>query len=255
MNPFAQTYGSHGFGSVESFYSRALAAQQSAYALPNIQALLDQQGQFASHLYNLNNHLSSAEKDGWSDSIPVIEGFVAQYPAASTPSQLRPDLATIVRTFYTRYLPGDMVDQPGVDFWTGVAINNGADGLMDVEEGFRVQAVNDGKFTAATLPAPQYFTIVPDDEVVPVDQGDDDAPADDGGNVPVNDTTPVVTTPVVTTPGEPGILDGLLAKVSEGFNQLSESTGVDKQYLQIGAAGLLIGGVFYLNSQSGKGKR
>lgn len=177
-----------------------------------------------------------------------------QPPPSQRPSDLRPDLAVIVRGFYERYLhrSGAQVDEAGLEFWVQVIINDGAAGLENAERGFRVQAVNDGVFTAATLPAPQYFSLgvsepapdpVPVPYVPPPSNGDRT-----GGGI----TTPPAGTNKMTDTTEVGFLANIENTISDLFERAATATGINKSYLELGAVAVVIGGLVWANSSEGR---
>ena len=169
----------------------------------------------------------------------LLNPQMTQLPAQSLADQY-PDLATIVRHFYQRYLnrTGAAVDPSGENYWIQVIINDGSAGRANAETAFRVQAVNDGLFTESTLPAPEYFSL--GDDVV--DETGDDTSTDDEV---VDDTTDDT-----ATDDDGGVLGGIQSAIGGIFDQLEETTGISRNYLQIGAVGLGIAALVYFNSDS-----
>lgn len=152
-------------------YHAALVAFDRASNLSNFAALNVPGSPFYQAYHNLQNsllaiqrgELSVASQRGglieWSAQLNSFNAPVRLPPEHI--SDLHPDLAAIVRRFYSRYLhrTGTQVDDEGLDFWVQVIVDDGAAGNANAERGFRVQAVNDGVYTEATLPAPEYFSL------------------------------------------------------------------------------------------------
>jgi hypothetical protein len=252
----------HGFGAVspetidptaDPVYAAGMAASARAHALPNFLQLFDGTSSFFNILANLDNELQSWRETGHAYDANVtatrttqlntlINSLTAEEPPGNPidtvpVSQQFPAIAVIVRKLYDRYLhrTGSQVDQDGLDYWCQVIINDGAAGNANAERGFRVQAVNDGIYTEATLPSPLYFTppVVTDDD-------DDDDPIVDAGVL--DDGTPVISAG--------GFVDSFTTKISEVFDQIAEATSIDKKYLEIGAVALGVGALLYFGSDS-----
>jgi hypothetical protein len=258
-----------GFGAVpndDPIYTAGWTAVNRTLALPGIDTLAAQGTDAFNILNNLRNTLqawadtgATTSQDGvaqWTTWLNSFSAAQESSAAAQRPSVVHPDFAAIVLNLYSRYLhrTAAQVDDAGLDFWTNNLANDGAPGPANAEHGFRVQAVNDGVYTEATLPAPLYFTLPATTGGDAGDNSDDSSGGDTTGTTggTTTGTTNTGTTTGTTTTGTTGgVIAGVENAVAGIFDKLATATGISKSHLELGAVVVGVGALVYFNSQGG----
>jgi hypothetical protein len=262
----SRQFHSFGFGAVptaDSTYLAALAAFTAARALPNLSQLLASDAAFNATFTNMQAQLEIIRAgdarvvDAAGNIVAEASGYLRQWtaflnnylpihtmvgidPPSTLPSVVHPEIAAIVRGFYSRYLhrSDSQIDQAGLDFWVSVVVNDGADGLWHAEHGFRTSAIEAGLYTEATMPPPLYLHVTPV-QLPPIINPN---PPGSTGDGPANPPLPG------TEPTNTGVVGGIENAIGGLFDKISAATNLSKRTLEIGAAVAVVAGLVYANS-------
>lgn len=248
FNPFG------GFGTMpadDPAYQAGWVAFNRAQALSNFATLNVPNSPFANAFNNLRNSLTAVQEGSQTldSQRSGIVGWTTQLNSYNAPGggQTPADNVALVRHFYERYLhrTGAQVDQAGLDFWVGNVVRDGAAGRANVEQAFRVQAVNDGVYTNATLPAPEYIGASTSGG-----GGGGGGNAGGGGGSTGGSSDGGSGSTAGTSGG--GLLDTVQETVGGIFDTIAEATGFSKGTVQAGAVVVVIGALVWFSQSDGK---